>query len=78
MLEEINQSSPVHIITVEDPIEYVFEAKKALLSQREILHDTRSFENSIKAALREDPDIIMVGEIRDSKTAEAVLDLAET
>ncbi len=78
MLEEINQSSPVHIITVEDPIEYVFEAKKALFSQREILHDTRSFENSIKAALREDPDIIMVGEIRDSKTAEAVLDLAET
>lgn len=78
MLEEINKIQPYHIITVEDPIEYVFQAKKALISQREIGHDTWSFDNAIKSALREDPDVILVGEIRNRETAEAVLDLAET
>jgi twitching motility protein PilT len=78
MLEEINKTQPYHIITIEDPIEYVFQAKKALISQREIGHDTWSFDNAIKSALREDPDVILVGEIRNRETAEAVLDLAET
>jgi len=78
MLEEINKNRPYHIITIEDPIEYVFLAKKALISQREIGHDTWSFDNAIKSALREDPDVIFVGEIRNRETAEAVLDLAET
>jgi twitching motility protein PilT len=78
MLEEINKDLPYHIITIEDPIEYVFQAKKALISQREIGHDTWSFDNAIKSALREDPDVIFVGEIRNRETAEAVLDLAET
>jgi twitching motility protein PilT len=78
MLEEINKSQPYHIITIEDPIEYVFQAKKALISQREIGHDTWSFDNAIKSALREDPNVIFVGEIRNTETAEAVLDLAET
>ena len=78
MLEEINKNQPYHIITIEDPIEYVFQAKKALISQREIGHDTRSFDNAIKSALREDPNVIFVGEIRNTETAEAVLDLAET
>ncbi|MDR0607357.1 MAG: PilT/PilU family type 4a pilus ATPase [Candidatus Peribacteria bacterium] len=78
MLEEINKSLPHNIITIEDPIEYVFQAKKALISQREIGHDTWSFDNAIKSALREDPDVIFVGEIRNTETANAVLDLAET
>lgn len=78
MLEEINKMQPHNIITIEDPIEYVFQAKKALISQREIGHDTWSFDNAIKSALREDPDIIFVGEIRNTETANAVLDLAET
>jgi twitching motility protein PilT len=78
MLEEINKSQPYHIITIEDPIEYVFQAKKAIISQREIGHDTWSFDNAIKSALREDPNVIFVGEIRNTETAEAVLDLAET
>ena len=78
MLEEINKTMPYNIITIEDPIEYVFQAKKSLVSQREIGHDTWSFDNAIKSALREDPNVIFVGEIRNTETAEAVLDLAET
>jgi len=78
MLEEINKTQPYNIITIEDPIEYVFQAKKSLISQREIGHDTWSFDNAIKSALREDPNVIFVGEIRNTETANAVLDLAET
>ncbi|MBO4203948.1 PilT/PilU family type 4a pilus ATPase [bacterium] len=78
MLEEINRSQPYHIISIEDPIEYIFKPKKSLISQRELGHDTWSFSNAIKSALREDPDVIFVGEIRNVETAEAVLDLAET
>jgi twitching motility protein PilT len=78
MLEEINKNQAYHIITIEDPIEYVFQAKRSLISQREIGHDTWSFDNAIKSALREDPNVILVGEIRNTETAEAVLDLAET
>jgi len=78
MLDEINQNEAGHIITIEDPIEYVFEPKRSIISQREIMHDTWSFDSAIKSALREDPDVIMVGEIRNAETAEAVLDLAET
>ena len=78
MLDEINQNEAGHIITIEDPIEYVFEPKRSIISQREIMHDTWSFNGAIKSALREDPDVIMVGEIRNAETAEAVLDLAET
>jgi len=78
MLEEINKTQPFNIITIEDPIEYVFQAKKSLISQREIGHDTRSFDNAIKSTLREAPDVIFVGEIRNVETAEAVLNLAET
>jgi len=78
MLEQINQNRSEHMITIEDPIEFVFQAKKCLVSQREIGHDTRSFANALRAAMREDPDIIFVGEIRDRETAEAALSLAET
>ncbi|MDR2415111.1 MAG: PilT/PilU family type 4a pilus ATPase [Candidatus Peribacteria bacterium] len=78
MLEEINKTQPYNIITIEDPIEYVFQAKKSLITQREIGNDTWNFDNAIKSALREDPNVILVGEIRNTETAEAVLDLAET
>lgn len=78
MLEEINQNRPENLITVEDPIEYVFSPKKCIISQREIGHDTWSFKNALRAAMRQDPDILFVWEIRDSETAAAVLELAET
>jgi len=78
MLEEINKERSENLITIEDPIEYVFEPKKCIVSQREIGHDTWSFSNALRAAMRQDPDILFVGEIRDRETAEAVLNLAET
>lgn len=78
MLEEINQTRNENIITVEDPIEYVFKPKKCLVSQREIWHDTWSFSNALKAAMRQDPDVLFIWEIRDTETASAVLELAET
>ena len=66
------------MITIEDPIEFVFQPQKCLVSQREIGHDTWSFANALRSAMREDPDIIFVGEIRDRETAESALSLAET
>ena len=78
MIEYLNETRPDHIITIEDPIEFVFEPKKAIISQREVWHDTWSFANALRAAMREDPDIVLVWEIRDKETAEAVLNLAET
>lgn len=78
MLEYLNELRTDHLITIEDPIEFVFQEKKCIISQREIGHDTRSFANSLRAAMREDPNIIFVGEIRDRETAESVLSLAET
>lgn len=78
MLEEINQTRAENMITIEDPIEFVFSPKKCIISQREIGHDTWSFPNALRASLREDPDIIFVGEIRDRETAESALSLAET
>ena len=78
MIEEINQTRNENIITVEDPIEYVFKPQKCIVSQREIWHDTRSFPNALRAAMRQDPDILFIWEIRDSETAASVLELAET
>ncbi len=78
MLEYINQTRSENMITVEDPIEFVFQPKKCIVSQREIGHDTRWFANALRASMREDPDIIFVGEIRDRETAEAALSMAET
>ncbi len=78
MLEILNKEKPYKIITIEDPIEYVFHPQKSLISQREIGHDTWSFSSAINSALREDPDVIFVWEIRNSETAEAALNLAET
>lgn len=78
LIEEINKTRSEHIITIEDPIEYVFEHKKSIISQREVGADTNSFAGALKSALREDPNVILVGEMRDLESIEAALTLAET
>lgn len=78
MLEEINTLRGDNVITIEDPIEFIFTDKKSIFSQREIGRDTESFPAAIRAAMREDPDIVMIGEMRDAETVEAALNLAET
>ncbi len=78
MLEHINKTRVEHIITIEDPIEFIFDPKKSIISQREIGSDTLSFANSLRAALREDPDVIMIGEMRDAETMMTAMNLAET
>ncbi len=78
MIEEINRSRPVNIITIEDPIEYIYQPKMALIQQREVQTHTQSFARALRAALREDPDVILVGEMRDLETIRAALEAAET
>ncbi len=78
MIDKINTDRAVHIITVEDPIEYLHKNKKSIVVQREVGQDTLTFANALKYALRQDPDIIMVGEMRDLETIEAALTAAET
>lgn len=78
ILNEINKQRWEHILTIEDPVEFVFKNDKSLFSQREIGNDTNSFPSAMRAAMREDPDIIMVWEMRDKETVEAAMELAET
>jgi twitching motility protein PilT len=78
MINEINLTRPEHILTVEDPIEFVYEPVKSLIHQRQIGEDTKSFGNALKAALREDPDVILVGEMRDLETISLAISAAET
>ncbi|MFH0793534.1 MAG: type IV pilus twitching motility protein PilT [bacterium] len=78
IIDLINRENEVHIITVEDPIEYLHTHKKALVEQREVNEDTFSFANALKYVLRQDPDVIMVGEMRDLETISAALTAAET
>jgi twitching motility protein PilT len=78
MIDDINTSRSAHIMTIEDPIEYIHQHKRCMVNQREMHSDTFSFHNSLRAVLREDPDIILVGELRDLETIEAALTLAET
>lgn len=78
IIEEINRSRPHHIITIEDPIEYVHSDKMAIIEQRELKTHTESFSRALRAAMREDPDIIVVGEIRDLATAESILQAVNT
>lgn len=78
IIEEINQNYPYHIITIEDPIEYVHRDKKCIIEQRELGNHTNSFSLALRAAMREDPDIIVVGEIRDIATAESILQAVNT
>ncbi|MEQ9400482.1 MAG: type IV pilus twitching motility protein PilT [Longimicrobiales bacterium] len=78
MVDLINESRADHILTIEDPIEFVHPNKKSLVNQREIGTNTRSFANALRAALREDPDVILVGEMRDQETIELGITAAET
>ncbi|MBT1247452.1 MULTISPECIES: type IV pilus twitching motility protein PilT [unclassified Thermosipho (in: thermotogales)] len=78
MVEHINTRYAYHIITIEDPVEYVFESKRSLIHQREVGTDTESFTNGLKYALRQDPDVILVGEMRDLETISLALTAAET
>lgn len=78
MVQKINQERREHIITIEDPIEYLFTDDKSLISQREVGNDTLSFANALRAALREDPNVVLIGEMRDIETMESALIMAET
>lgn len=78
MVDNINQTRPEHILTVEDPIEFVYESKKSIIHQRQLGEDTRSFANALRAALREDPDVILVGEMRDLETIQLAVTASET
>jgi twitching motility protein PilT len=78
MLDKINQERHGHILTIEDPIEYIHQHKGCLVNQREVHSDTASFSAALRAALREDPDIVLIGEMRDLETVEAALKIAET
>lgn len=78
LIQAINMKRSEHIITIEDPIEYVFEHEKSMIVQREVGSDTNSFSRALRSALREDPNVILVGEMRDLETIEAALTLAET
>jgi len=78
IIDEINHTRPCHIITIEDPIEYVFEDDKAIIDQREVYQDTLSFTRALRSTFRQDPDVIMVGEMRDLETMAITLTAAET
>ncbi len=78
IINEINQTRPVHILTIEDPIEYVYPRGKALVSQREMHLDTHSWDVALRSALREDPDVVLVGEMRDYETIASAITVAET
>jgi twitching motility protein PilT len=78
MLDSINETRHEHMLTVEDPIEFIHPHKKCLVNQREVHADTHSFSNALRAALREDPDVVLIGEMRDLETIESALRIAET
>src|SRR5262247_3866250 len=78
MIDKINAERHDHILTIEDPIEYIHSHKNCLVNQREVHSDTSSFANALRAALREDPDIVLIGEMRDLETVESALKIAET
>lgn len=78
MLDEINHTRAEHIITIEDPIEYMFKNDRSVINQREVLRDTNSFQGALKATFRQDPDVIMVGEMRDPETIATAITAAET
>jgi twitching motility protein PilT len=78
LLNHINQTRAEHILTIEDPIEFTYKNDKSVIHQREVNEDTRSFANALRAALREDPDVILVGELRDLETIQLAISAAET
>ena len=78
ILDKINTDRHDHILTIEDPIEYIHQHKSCLVNQREVHADTNSFSSALRAALREDPDVVLIGAMRDLETVEAALKIAET
>ncbi len=78
MIDRINETKPLHILTIEDPVEYLHHHKMAMINQREVGTDVRSFSQGLKSALREDPDVVLLGEMRDLESMEISLSLAET
>ncbi len=78
MIDKINRENANHILTIEDPVEYLHSHKKCMVNQRELHADTHSFANALKSVLREDPDVVLIGEMRDLETIEAALRIAET
>ncbi|MCM8779404.1 MAG: type IV pilus twitching motility protein PilT [Candidatus Omnitrophica bacterium] len=78
MIEKINRERACHIVTIEDPIEYVYRNKKSIIDQREVGYDTHSFAQALKHVLRQDPNVILIGEMRDLETIESALNIAET
>ena len=78
MIEKINQEKPLHIITIEDPIEYIHTSKMSIVDQRELHLDTHSWSVALRSALREDPDVVLIGEMRDLETISAAITIAET
>lgn len=78
VIDKINRERPCHIITVEDPIEYLHRHKMSIVNQREVYSDTQSFSSALKYALREDPDVVLIGEMRDLETVDAALNISET
>ncbi len=78
MIDRINERQGKHILTLEDPVEYVHQHKRSIISQREVGVDTDTFENGLRSALREDPDVVLVGEMRDAESIQTTLTIAET
>ena len=78
LIDRLNETRPCHIITIEDPVEYLYPPKQALVNQRQVPRDTSSFARALRAALREDPDVVMVGELRDLETISLAVTAAET
>ena len=78
LVDKINSEKPVHIITIEDPVEFTHKSKKAVVVQREVHYDTFSFAAALRSALREDPDVVLIGEMRDLETISAAITMAET
>ena len=78
MIDHINSNASVNVVTIEDPIEYLYKDKKSIIAQREVGPDTGSFENALRASFRQDPDVILIGEIRDTETMETGMSAADT
>jgi twitching motility protein PilT len=78
MLDKVNRERAEHIVTIEDPVEYLHSHKKCIVNQRELHADTHTFPNALRAALRQDPDVVLIGEMRDFETVETALRIAET
>lgn len=78
MIDEINSTRSEHIVTIEDPVEFLYKPKRSIISQREINHDTHSWNVALKSVLREDPDVVLIGEMRDFETIASAITIAET